>query len=82
VIYGEYEVTGRRQYRGHDPGATFEAKHDPAKERAISRGDIRLLRLITPAVPPGATYPEGWLPPPTTVPQQANQEAPETGPQS
>lgn len=71
MIYGEYEVIGRRQYRGHDRGATFEARHDPAKERAIGRGDIRLIRVITPSVPPGATYPEGWLPPPGDVPKEA-----------
>lgn len=77
MIYGEYEVTGRRQYRGHDTGTRFEARHDPAKERAIGRGDIRLLRLIEPAAPPGGTLPDGWLTPPTDVPQQANHEAPE-----
>lgn len=60
----EYVVSGRRNYRGHTPGTRFEARHDPAKARAINRGDIRLLRVFEPNVPPGATYPNGWLPPP------------------
>jgi hypothetical protein len=76
VIYGEYEVTGRRQYRGHDTGTRFEAKHDVAKERAIARGNIRLLRLITPAAPRNGTLPDGW-PPPSNVPPQPHPEAPE-----
>jgi hypothetical protein len=60
--YGEYEVTGRREYRGHAPGSVFAAQIDRAAEqRAIQRGDIRLIRRVTPAVPPGAVLPDGWL---------------------
>lgn len=61
--HGVYVVTGRRKYRGHEPGETFEAKLDPAAERrAIDRGDIRLLDRIIPSIQPG-TYvlPDGWL---------------------
>ena len=70
--YGEYLVTGKRQYRGHDPGTTFEARLEPnAERRAIARGDIRLIREIHPTVPPGHTFPAGWL-----AGQTPNTEAP------
>lgn len=53
--YGVYKVTGKRQYRGHDPGSTFEASIDPAVEqRAVNRGDIQLLRRVTPDLAPGS----------------------------
>jgi hypothetical protein len=61
-VIGEYLVTGKRNYRGHEPGTTFEARLAPGPEaRAIARGDIRLLRQIEPTVQPG-TYvlPDGW----------------------
>lgn len=60
---GEYEVTGKREYRGHKPGQTFEARLDRgAEHRAIQRGDIRLVRIITPEVQPDSyTLPDGWL---------------------
>jgi hypothetical protein len=63
VTYGEYLVTGKRNYRGHEPGTTFEANLAPGPEgRAIARGDIRLLRKIEPTVQPGSyTFPDGWL---------------------
>lgn len=60
--YGVYLVTGRRHYRGHEPGTVFEAQLDRAAEwRALERGDIRLIRRVTPAVQPGSyTFPAGW----------------------
>ena len=83
ATYGEYQVIGRRRYRGHEPGTTFEAKLDKnAEARAIARGDIQLLRVIVPTVPAEHTFPEGWLPPPKPNAAPVNQEAPATGPQS
>lgn len=77
--YGVYQVTGRRKYRGHDPGTTFEAALDPAVEqRALARRDIRLLRRVVPALEPGSyTLPAGWPPdgaaqPLTEAPQGAS----------
>lgn len=60
---GEYEVVGRREYRGHTPGTVFEARIDRAAEsRAVKRGDIRLLRIVKPEVPSGMyALPEGWV---------------------
>ena len=55
--------------------------HDPAKQRAINRGDITLLRIHEPEVPPGARFPEGWLPPPTSAAPTPT-EGRESGPQS
>ena len=63
MMYGEYLVTGSRRYRGHEPGSRFEARLDRlAEARAIQRGDIRLLRHITPSVA-GQPFqlPDGWL---------------------
>lgn len=61
--YGTYRVTGSRRYRGHEPGAVFDAVLDRAVEaRAIARGDIRLLKRTTPSIQPGSfTLPHGWL---------------------
>lgn len=75
MTHGRYIVNGPRQYRGHQPGTTFEAQLDPAIEhRAITRGDITLLDRVTPDLEPGsATLPDDW--PPPAKPQQA--EAPE-----
>jgi hypothetical protein len=63
--YGVYQVTGKRQYRGHEPGTTFEAILDPgAERRAIVRGDIKLIRHITPGLAPGSyRLPPDWLGP-------------------
>ena len=60
---GEYEVTGRREYRGHPPGEIFEARIDRAAEsRAVARGDIRLLRIVEPQIQSGShRLPDGWL---------------------
>lgn len=59
---GEYEVVGRREYRGHRPGDIFEARLDRAAEaRAITRGDIRLVRVVTPEIQSGSfELPDGW----------------------
>ena len=75
---GEYQVVGRREYRGHKPGTVFEARIDRnAAMRAVIRGDIRLLRLVEPVLQPGSwVLPDGWLPPPTGVPPVST-EAPE-----
>jgi hypothetical protein len=59
---GVYEVTGRRGYRGHQPGERFEAVLDPnAETRAINRGSIRLLERLDPDLPAGKyRLPTGW----------------------
>lgn len=77
VQFCEYEVTGKREYRGHKTGTVFQARHDPAKQRGINRGDIRLIRICEPGVPEERTYPNGWLPPPERAAPQANPEAAE-----
>lgn len=76
--FGEYLVTGRREYRGHKPGSTFEATLDRnAEARAIRRGDIRLLRIVKPELQPDSyTLPPGWAkqsstPAVTTAPEGA-----------
>ena len=66
--YGRYKVTGTRQYRGHPPGTIFEARHDAALARGMRRGNITLLELITPAVPPGYRLPDDWPPPAADTP--------------
>ena len=73
ALYGVYRVTGRRQYRGHEPGTTFEAILDRgAEHRAIARGDIELIRHVQPGLAPGSyRLPPDWLEPAT-----ANHEAP------
>jgi hypothetical protein len=75
--HGVYLVTGPREYRGHKPGETFEAKLEPNVEhRAIRRGSIRLLRRVTPALVPGSyTLPDDW--PPGREPSLRSTEAPE-----
>lgn len=64
TAHGEYRVTGTRPYRGHDPGTIFEALLERrAEARAIARGDIELVRRITPTIQEGSyTFPVGWLP--------------------
>ncbi len=57
---GRYEVTGRREYRGHPTGTIFDAHLEPGPaRRAIARKDIRLLETITPTHGP-FTPPDGW----------------------
>lgn len=42
-----YLVTGKRQYRWHEPGTVFEAQLDPdAERRAIERGSIKVLEEV------------------------------------
>lgn len=78
MTYGEYRVTGRREYRGHKPGAKFEAALDRnAEQRAIDRGDIRLLRRFVPDLEPGSyTLPDPWPPGDPDIPSVPS-EAPD-----
>jgi len=73
-VYGEYQVTGRREYRGHKPGEKFEAALDRnAEARAVARGDIVLLRRVTPDLPPGRfRLPESISSVPTGAPRGAS----------
>lgn len=73
--YGVYEVTGKREYRGHKPGTVFEAALDaPAAQRAINRGDIRLLREFIPDLVEGSyRLPDPWPPGQPTVPPAATE---------
>ena len=79
MTYGLYEVTGRRQYRGHEPGTVFEAAIAPSVEaRALQRGDIKLLRRITPTLAPGSFTFRDW-PPPGEQPAPASSTEPPQG---
>lgn len=70
---GVYTVTGRREYRGHKPGETFEAWIPPGPERrAIVRGDIRLERRTHPTLPPDWGLPDGWDTPHNEAPTGAS----------
>lgn len=62
MIHGLWEVTGKRIYRGHEPGTQFEAtlQGGPAS-RAVARGDIVLLEQFVPQVPADHQLPEGWI---------------------
>ena len=61
MIHGEWQVTGKRVYRGHEPGEKFEASLDDGPAgRAVARGDIVLLEQFIPAVPADHELPEGW----------------------
>lgn len=62
-----YKVTGPRAYRGHEPGATFEATlNEAAEQRALSRQAIRKVVDGVPTLQPGSwLLPGGW---PTTIP--------------
>lgn len=57
-----YRVTGKRRYRGHEPGTEFPARLDVlAERRAIERGDIVLVERITSALEPGTfALPRNW----------------------
>ncbi len=57
-----YRVIGKRKYRWHEPGTTFEARLDPdAERRAIERGSIRVLGVIQPALQNGSyALPDDW----------------------
>jgi len=55
VTHKRYLVTGRRQYRWHEPGTVFEANLDPdAERRAIERGSIRVLEVVEPSLRSGS----------------------------
>lgn len=72
MTHGIYLVSGKRRYRGHEPGAEFIARLDPGMEmRAIARGDLRLLERIVPSIE-GCEYelPPGWLQPISTSPPE------------
>ncbi len=62
MTHKRYLVTGKRQYRWHKPGATFEAQLDPlAEQRAIERGSIRVLDIVKPGLVHGSyALPEDW----------------------
>lgn len=60
-MHSVYEVIGTREYRGHKPGERFEAKLDPgAEDRAVRRGDIRVIRRVQPRLPAGWRLPDDW----------------------
>lgn len=62
MIHGLWKVSGRRIYRGHEPGEEFEASLDNAVAgRAVNRGDLVLLEEFVPALPAEFCLPEGWL---------------------
>lgn len=73
--FGLYRVVGRRKYRGHSPGDLFEAKLDRlAEQRAIARGDIKLLERVIPELRPGSfVFPEGWLASPSHQTSEARE---------
>jgi hypothetical protein len=62
MTHKRYLVTGKRQYRWHEPGSVFEAQLDPlAEERAIARGAIEVLEVVQPCLQDGSyTIPEDW----------------------
>lgn len=50
-----YRVTGTRAYRGHAPGATFEAVLTPdSEQRALKFGAIELVERSAPGIRPGS----------------------------
>jgi len=58
-----YLVTGTRTvFGGQKPGQTFEALIEQgAEERAVARGDIRVLERGKPELRPGSfVLPAGW----------------------
>lgn len=60
MTHKRYLVTGKRQYRWHEPGTVFEAQLDPdAERRAIERGSIRVLEEVTVSVE-NHYLPEDW----------------------
>jgi hypothetical protein len=62
MISGLWLVSGRRAYRGHQPGEEFEASlAQTVAGRAVLRGDIKLLEEFAPQLPPEYCLPEGWL---------------------
>ena len=50
-----YKVTGPSEFRGHQPGTTFEARlPEPMERRALRRGNIELVEQSTPKLQPGS----------------------------
>lgn len=50
-----YEVTGRMEYRGHQPGERFEAVLDRMVEaRALMRGNIKVINNDPTTIPAGS----------------------------
>jgi len=74
VKYLYLEVIGRREYRGHRPGTRFVTNVDPALERGIARGNVRVIAEVDAGVKAG-TYglPPDW---PRSAADAANTEAP------
>ncbi len=62
MTHKRYLVTGKRKYRWHDPGTTFEAILDPdAEARAIERGSIQVVEVVQPELENGSyALPEDW----------------------
>lgn len=55
------EVIGHRQYRGHQPGERFVTRMDPALQRGIERGNVRVLAEVEPKIQEGQYgLPEDW----------------------
>ena len=70
------EVTGRREYRGHKPGDRFVTNVDPALERGIARGNVRVIAEVDASLADrDYGLPDDW--PPSAANTQANHEAPE-----
>ena len=61
-MHKRYLVTGKRQYRWHEPGSTFEAQLDPeAEQRAVARGAIQVLEVVLPSLQDGSyEFPHDW----------------------
>jgi hypothetical protein len=63
-VGGVYEVIGNLAYSGYEPGQVFMTTLEPrAEDRAIRRGNIKLLERIIPSLPPGYKLPRGWAEP-------------------
>ncbi len=72
--FARYKVIGSREYRGHAPGAVFEARFDAAIERAVYRGNIEILEVIRPQLPEGRyRLPKDW-PQPANMQEQMEAE--------
>lgn len=68
------EVIGQREYRGHKPGERFVTRIDPALERGINRGNVRVIGEVDPGVREGDFgLPDDW---PRPAADAANTEAP------
>jgi hypothetical protein len=63
VTHGEFEVVGRREYRGWLTGQVFEDRLDrPSTKRAVARGDLRFVRTVEPQLQSGSyRLPTGWV---------------------